>query len=138
MTSRHTDYTSNYSRHHTLTKLHSEPENDGINRVHNQTKANLTSVTSDLGGGSREYLDICLSALQYSSIPTTFYIRTVHPGTIAPVRATYHETVTLRDDWNRALELYKEIVLVEKAIKHQIIESIDERYVKNWLTKPPA
>ena len=45
------------------------------------------------------------------------YIWTDHPNAVAPVRATQHETFILRDDWKRALGLYKEIVLVEKAIK---------------------
>ena len=41
----------------------------------------------------------------------------------------------MRDDYKRALELYKEIALVEKAIKTQIIEAIEERYVNTLVDR---
>ena len=74
------------------------PNYEGLNRLCNQIKANLSSVTSD-------------------------------PGAVASVRATQQETVTMRD-WKRSLELHKEIALVRKTIKNQIVEVIDKIYVK--------
>ena len=39
----------------------------------------------------------------------------------------------MRDNRKKALELYKEIDLVEKAIQNQIVETIDKRYVKTLI-----
>ena len=43
------------------------------------------------------------------------------------------QNMTMRDNRKKALELYKEIDLVEKAIQNQIVETIDKRYVKTLI-----
>ena len=134
MTSRNTYYAANYFCNHTLKKMHGEPEYDDLILLRNHIIANFTSVTSDLGGGNYEHLGLCLTAVQYNSTFNTAY-RSTHPGALAPVRTTQHETVVLRDDWERVLELYEEITLVEKAIPNQIIEAIDERDVKTLVDR---
>ena len=97
--------------------MHGEPNYDGLNCLCNSIKANLTSVISYLGGGNHRHLGLGLTAVKYNAISNTAYIRTDNSGTVAPTGATQNETVTLRDDWKKALELYKEIALVEKDIK---------------------
>ena len=72
-----------------------------------------------MGGRNHRHLCIGLTAVQYNSISNAAYIRTGNPGAVAPTRAIQHETVTLRDDWKKVLEIYKEIALVEKAIKNK-------------------
>ena len=84
--------------HQSLTKLHGEPNYDGINCFRNQIKENLTRFTSDLGKRNNGHLSLDLMVVQYNPISNTPYIRTSHPGVLATVRATHHETVTLRDN----------------------------------------
>ena len=116
-------------------ELYGEPDYDDLNRLRNQFKANLTSVTSDLGGGNHGHLVLGLTVVHYNSISNTAYIRMAHTGVVELVGATQYETVILRNDWKRALELYKETDLVEKAIENQIIEANDERYVKTLVDR---
>ena len=138
MTSWNIDYAINYFRHHTLKKLHGDLNYNGLNCLCNLAKSNWTSVISDLDEGNHRHLGIGLTAVQCNAILNTLYIRTGNPGAVAPTGATQHKTVTLRDDYKKALELYKEITLAENAITNQVLDIVDERYVKPWLKEPPA
>ena len=115
MTSRNTDYAKNYFRHHTLTKLHGESNYDVLSRLRNKIKANLTGITSDLGGGNNIHLYLGPTTVQYYSIPNTTYNWTCFPSAVAPAGATQHEIVTLRDNWKKdLLELYKKMLWWER------------------------
>ena len=87
-------------------------------------------MVSDLGGGNHGHLGIGIAGSQYHAVLNISYIQSGYPRSNAPVGATQHETVTQRNNWKRALELFKEIANVKKAIKNQIIEAIYENYLK--------
>ena len=89
----------------------------------------------DYGSGNHGHICLGITVVHYNSISNTAYVQTAHPGAVGLVGATQHEISTLRDDWKRSLELYKEIALLEKAIKKQIIEIFDERDVETLVER---
>ena len=62
-----------------LTKIHGEPIFINLQRLKNQIKANLVSVSTDLGGGSNGNLELGLAEAEYVSVSQTIYIQLVHP-----------------------------------------------------------
>ena len=88
------------------------------------------------GEGNHGYLGLVLMAVRYNTISNTPYVQAGHPGAVTPVADTQHKIITLSDNWKRGLELFKEIASVEKAIKNQIVDAIDKRYVKTLIDRP--
>ena len=74
MTSTSIDYTSTYFEHHTLTKIHGEPDFFSLQRLKNQINTNLTIVNMDLGGGRNGHLGLGLTAAKYISVLQTTYV----------------------------------------------------------------
>ena len=90
------DYAKTYFEYPRLTKIHGEPSFDTLKPFRNEIKANLASVSSELGGGIHGHLGLGFRAVDYNSItPGTPYVRPVHPGATPAVGATQHETLRL-------------------------------------------
>ena len=76
----------------------------------------MASVKTYLGGGRNGQLGLGLAAAEYFSISQTAYVWPVHPGQVAPVGTTHHETVSLRDYYKREIRLFREVIDIEKSI----------------------
>ena len=68
MTSTNIDYTSTYFEHPKLSKICGQPDYEGLKTLKNEIKANLASVTSDLGGGAHGHLGLGLTITKYARI----------------------------------------------------------------------
>ena len=132
MTSTSIDYAKTYFEHPRLTKIHGEPSFSNLKLFRNEIKANLASVSSELGGGAHGHLGLGFTDVDYASIaPGTPYVRPVHPGATPAVGTTQHETTRLRDEWRDQIKLFREVTDVEKTIVKQIVEVIDPKYLKS-------
>ena len=98
MTSTLIDYVKIYFEHSKRTKIHGKPAFEPLKLLRNKIKANLTSISSDLGGGAYGHLGMALSDIECDLIvPGTLYICPDHPGATQNVGATQHETLRLRE-----------------------------------------
>ena len=132
MTSTSIDYAKTYFEHPRLTKIHGEPSFDTLKPFRNEIKANLASVSSELGGGVHGHLGLGFRDEDYDNIaPGTPYVRPLHPGAAPEVGATQHDTIRMRDEWKDKIKLFREVTDVEKTIIKQIVEAIDEKYIKS-------
>ena len=90
------DYAATYFKYPTPNPIHGEPTNKTLNRLKTESRANSSSVDTDLGGGNHGYPGLILADQEYlriTPIPTQFQAPT-WPGTfiIAPA-ATAVETM---------------------------------------------
>ena len=130
MTSTNIDYVDTYFEIPTLTKIHGEPTYFQLKELKNELKPNITSVTTDLGGGGHGHLGLVLTPAEYLTVSATAYNRPPHPGTltIAPGTAQ-HEATRLRNDHKEAIRLFREAVDVEKALIKQLVTAIEPKYL---------
>ena len=131
MTLTYIDYASTYFEHQMLTKIHGEPCFIALQRLKNQIKANLNSINTELGRVNNGHLGLGLTTVEYVLVPAIACTRPVHLGAVGLVEATQHETVRLRDDYARAIRLFREVMDVEKEIVKQTVQVIDEIYIKS-------
>ena len=81
----------------------------------------MASIDAELDGGNNGHLDLNLTAAKYVLVLVIVYVRPVNQGSVAPVRAIQYETIRLRDDYNRAIRLFREVTGVKIAIVKQIM-----------------
>ena len=124
------DYISMYFEHPTLAKIHGEPNYTMLRKMKNELMRNTASVPSNLGGGTNSHLGLLLSALDYSNVNATAYVRPVHPGILViPPGTTQHESTRLRDNHKHATLEFRETVNVEKAMVKKVVHTIDSQYL---------
>ena len=99
MTSISINYVENYFEHPTLKQIHGQPSHHSLKLLKDQIKANLASVTSDLGGEVHDHMGLGLLAQEYTIISGIPYIRPIHPGVLnVPPRTMAHESKRLREE----------------------------------------
>ena len=76
------DYTSTSFEYPNLTKLQGIPTYEPLRRIKNEIKADVASVSSDLGGGAHGLLGLMLTVQEYKNILRIGYIRLLHSGAL--------------------------------------------------------
>ena len=113
-----------------LTKIHGEPTYETIKTLHNQLKANASSVPSGLGGGNFGHLGLVLTPAQYALISAAPFDRPVHPGPLViPAGTAQHAATTMKELHKERLRVFNEVLGVEAALRQQIVSAIDEQYL---------
>ena len=115
-----------------LPKIHGEPNYVNLKNLRDHLKANASRVTSELGGGAKGHLGLILTALDYTLVSPTPYVRPLHPGPlIIPPGTTQHASTLLRKQHKKAIVLFHQTTDLENALKKQITDSIDNCYYKD-------
>ena len=113
-----------------LTKIHGEPTFETIKILHNQLKANASSVPSGLGGGNFGHLGLVLTPAQYALISPVPFDRPAHPGTLVIQNGTpQHAAQTRKDIHKEQLRVFNEVLGVEANLRQQIVSAVDEQYL---------
>ena len=134
MTNTNIDYVNTYFEYQTLTRIHGQPGHPSLKIIKDEIKANISSVTSDLGGGASGNLWLILTQPEYAFVSATNYVRPVHQGPLViPPAASQHESTRLRENYKEAIRLYQEMIAVKKC--HKIIRSSFARILLTWFQK---
>ena len=76
-----TDSTSLPFPHPTLTKIVGKPTPSALRELQREIYANVTAVSTGLGGGNYGYLGLAMSAANYANLQNTVpFVAPVHPG----------------------------------------------------------
>ena len=79
-----------------LTKVHGPLNYDNLKVLIDETSANAASVQSDLGGGANSHLGLVKTALEYTHVNVTPYVRHVNPAPLnIPTGTSQHESTRL-------------------------------------------
>eukprot|EP00957_Ditylum_brightwellii_P031882 2417545-Ditylum_brightwellii.AAC.1 len=126
------DYRNTYFKLPDLSKIHGEPTTGSLLVLKNEVKASTMMLPTTLGGGICRHLRLFLAPVQYSSIPCTVaYVRLTQPGPLnLTLGLTQFQITQARNHHQEALHLFQEVTAVELALKQQIVEAIDAKYLK--------
>ena len=115
-----------------LTKIHGEPDYITILNMTKELKANAQSQRSDLGGGHYGYLSLVLPQVEYLTLPNAaVLVLPIAPAPFTiPAGTTAVQSMVLKSAWESDTKAYLEYMHMQLALKNQISQSIDMRYLK--------
>ncbi len=124
------DYRSIYFAFPNLTPINGEPDADNLIKLKNELKANASSVPSNLGGGNDGHLGLVLSPQTYAMVSNTPFVQPAHPEQLViPPGTTGPMATVLREQYQEAVRLFREVTGVEKALKQQILKAIEQQWL---------
>ena len=144
------DYRTKFFEYKDLDKIHGQPTLQVLVKLLRQLKRNAQKVPTTLGGGQLGYLALILSVADYRSIPGSApFNRPADPGVFTPVPhpvppgpilrgqgapvappLTPGDITTQRIVHDENRRLYNECQAVETVLRNQLIEAIDEEYIR--------
>lgn len=130
MTKATVNYIETYFEYKELTKIHGEPTFETIKALHNQLKANASSVPSNLGGGQFGHLGLVLTPQQYALISDTAFERPNHPGQVEYTRNATGPQIAATDAQHaEEIRVFREVLGVEAALRQQLVGAIEDKYL---------
>jgi hypothetical protein len=126
-----------YFQHKVLTRVHGQPTYETLQTISIEIKANASSVPSTLGGGLYGHLGLVLSADRYATLAGTVpWISPPNPGPfVPPANGTAAQIEAAKDVWRELKLSFNLCQATEKALIAQIVESIDQIYLRALLNR---
>ena len=125
------NYRETHFPHAKLTKNIGQPTYSSLHALFVQLKANAMSVHSNLGGGRHGHLGLLLTTQAYSILLPIPYVRPPYPPTpVYPPYITHQHITNITNAHKEALRKFHKVIGVERALIKQIIETIDEAFLK--------
>jgi hypothetical protein len=127
-----------YFQHKVLTKVFGKPTYESLQTLATEIKANAGSVPSTAGGGANGHLGMILSPARYATLQDTVpWNQPANPGAFAPPvpPGTAAQIEAARDVWRDANQAFALSQATEKALVAQIVESIDQIYIRALLNR---
>ena len=128
-----------------LTKIHGEPDATTLLNMTKELKANAQSQRSSLGGGHYGYLSLVISQVEYMTLPNSapLLVPIAPPPFTVPPGTTAVQSMVLKTTWENDTKDFSEYMSMQLALKNQICQAIDMRYLKairntitNSITRP--
>ena len=126
------DYKKNYFEHPKLARIPGEPKTKELITLQCQIQDNALTVHTVLGGGHHSHLGLVCIAKTYATIPNTQpYVRSNAPGPLVPIPgATQFQIQQQRDQHAEGTRLFREVLVVERALIQQIVATVEPKYLK--------
>ena len=122
--SKHIYYINTYFEYLVLTKIHSAPNYYNLKTIKDKIRTNSTSVSSELGGGTNGNLGLISTNTEYVMVSEEPYVRPIHPGPfVLPtgVGITNFQREIARDQHNKDVRIFNEVIDVEKSLIKQLV-----------------
>ena len=118
--------------HPTLTPIEGIPTFATICQLQLELNSNASSVHSNLGDDQLGLLYLTVSQATYNELSNVPFVPPVNPGPVPSIRggATAREAADERINHAEEKRLFKEYIATEKALKSQIIQAVDDLYIK--------
>ena len=114
-----------------LDKITGEPNANFIIKLQKQLKSNAASVTSNLRDGLHGHLGLVLNPVDYALVVSpVLFLAPIDPGPfVIPQVTTAAMATALPDQQAESVRIFREYFGVEKALKQQIRQAVDESYL---------
>ena len=117
----------------TITPINGVPSFETINNMFNDLKANAATNQTENGSGQFGFLGIMVSATVYATLSNQPFIVPPNPGPTALPPAGHPSaaqiTANIRQHTEN-LRLFRQYNTVSQALKRQIIEAVDDMYLR--------
>ena len=116
----------------TLTPIAGVPDYEALAELHTQSNSNSSSIQSNLGGGNHGLLAITLEPAVLNTLSATPFVIPVNPGAtpLIPPTSTAAQITSINKVHDDATKAFHQYVNVDKALKQQLIEAVDDLYLK--------
>ena len=116
-----------------ITKVIGTPTFKAINARHKVLRQNSSSILTTLAGGNHGLLALIVNAADYTALTGAVWIEPVNSGVrpIIPVGATRVAQENITSQWKNEFEAWKMTQDVREALKKQILNAIDDEYLKD-------
>ena len=120
-----------------FTPISGVPDDETLSELHTQANTNVSSIQSNLGRGAHGLLALTLEPTVLLPLTGVNFIAPVNPGThaIIPPGATAAQISAIRNQFDYDTIAFKEYVNTDKALVSQLVEAIDELYLKSLRNK---
>ena len=97
----------------------------------NELKANAQSAPSTLGGGIHRHLKLVMSEDEYESVEHgTPYVIPTLPKLTTETGDTQFQLVQKRNEYDTKILTYRDSIAVDCILVQQIVNSMDEKFLK--------
>jgi hypothetical protein len=115
-----------------LSPITGVPTFETINDMVMHLKANAAAIQTDNGGGQLGFLGVMVSPVVYATLSDTPFVVPPNPGPNPPpldnaTAAQITENVRVHTE---NLRMYRQYITVSQALKRQIIETVDDIYIR--------
>ena len=116
----------------TFTPVAGVPDYEALAELHTQANSNSSSIQSNLGGGNHGLLAVTLEAAVLDTLTATPFVIPLNPGAspIIPANATGVQISSLQKAHKDETTAFHQYINVDKALKQQLIEAVDDIYLK--------
>ena len=131
------DYVKTCFKHKVIPQIFGCPAFDQIEELKKKILANAASVSSTLGGGAHGLMGLTLNAADYDQVaPGTPFVRPpLPPAPVYPTPCTYIQGERIRQDYQRDISEFRQVVDVERALLTQIQGTFEEEYLAEILNQ---
>ena len=118
-----------YFQQKVLTRVHGKPHFEYLKILLDELKANVSSVTSNLGGGMYVYLGLLLSDIRYATLSTASFVSRTNPGPFNPTaQGTGAQIEAAKDVWCDTTFTFELFRTNEKSLIAQVVDAVDATY----------
>ena len=118
--------------HPTVLPITGVPTYESIAELNLQLNANAASVQSNLGDGLLGLLYLTITPAEYNTLSMNIFVPPANPGAAPriPAGATEVQTAEIIRQHKANLQLFKEYLSTDKALKQQIIGAVPAMYLR--------
>ena len=97
-----------------------------------QISSNASSMQTTLGGGNIGFLTLTVSPMVYATLSSTSFIKPANPGPApeTPMNTTGIKQTAIRYRFTPETELYTLLQNIDKSLKQQLLEDVEDIYVR--------
>ena len=105
------------------------PTYENIRKLEHQLIANAACTSTSLGGGAHRYLGLAKSPTAYALVSATLFVRPPYPPPLV-ANDTGPQIAAAERAHKEAVRLCTECEAIERIMKQQIINAIDQQYLR--------
>ena len=108
-----------------LTRVHGKPHFESLNILHDELKANASSVTSTIGGGMYGHSGLLLSEMIYATLSDASFVTPTNPGPFnPPAQGTGARIEAAKDIWRDTKFKFELCQATEKSSIAQLFNAV--------------
>ena len=117
--------------HPNIAKISGPPDYEQLNTVTEQLCENAAALPSSVGNGANGYLYLVLKPAVMATIDLSSQAPPVNPQPADPTNLTAAQLSTANRQYDKAKAAYRESIAVMSALRKQLINAVEEKYVKH-------
>ena len=115
-----------------ISQIQGPPSFATIKDIHIKLNANAASIHSNLGDGNLGYIYLTVTNEVYNTLSDVSFIEPANPGMlpVIPTTASVRQANDIQMNFKENRRIFNEYTMTDKALKQQLLSSINDIYIK--------